>query len=238
MSVGQNVLRKEGYEKLTGAARYVDDLILDGMLFGKTIRTTIARGQIMSIDFDPAFDWSRIVIADHRDIPGENYVALIENDQPLLVESQVRHYDEPILLIAATSKNELEAAARHIHIRYHELPPVLTIEQSIDCTEVLYGRDNVFKRFLIGRGDIDEGFAAADRIIEGEYRVPHQEQLYIEPQGMIAIAGDGEITVMGSMQCPYYIHKALKQLFNLSDEKAVVIQTVTGGGFGGKEEYP
>ena len=132
MSVGQNVLRKEGYEKLTGAARYVDDLTLDGMLFGKTIRSTIARGLIKSIVFDPAYDWSRIVVADYRDIPGENYVALIENDQPLLVESEVRHYDEPILLIAASGKGELQAAARHIHIEYEELPPVLTIQESVD----------------------------------------------------------------------------------------------------------
>ena len=238
MAVGQNVLRKEGYEKLTGAARYVDDLTLDGMLFGKTIRSTVARGRIKSIKFDPLYDWSQIVVADYRDIPGDNYVALIENDQPLLVESEVRHFDEPILLIAAPSKGQLEAAARHIQIEYQDLPPVLTIQESLTGAEILYGKDNVFKRFLIGRGDIDDGFAAADRIIEGEYRVPHQEQLYIEPQGMIAVPGDGEITVMGSMQCPYYIHKALKQLFNLSDEKAIVIQTTTGGGFGGKEEYP
>ena len=68
--------------------------------------------------------------------------------------------------------------------------------------------------------------------------MPHQEQLYIEPQGMIAIPGDGSLTVMGSMQCPYYVHKAIKQLFNLPDERAIVIQTTTGGGFGGKEEYP
>jgi CO/xanthine dehydrogenase Mo-binding subunit len=114
MVVGQNVLRKEGYEKLTGTARYIDDIALDGMLFGKTIRSTVARGRIKSIKFDSAYDWSRIVIADYRDIPGENYVALIENDQPLLVESQVRHYEEPILLIAAAGKRDLEAAASHI----------------------------------------------------------------------------------------------------------------------------
>ena len=238
MAVGQNVLRKEGYEKLTGAARYIDDIALDGMLFGKTIRSTVARGQIKSIKFDPSYDWSAIVVADYRDIPGKNYVALIENDQPLLVESEVRHYDEPILLIAAATRSELENAARHIHIAYEEAPPVLTIEESLAAHELLYGTDNVFKRFLIARGDVTEGFDQADFIVEGEYRVPHQEQLYIETQGMIAIPGDGEMTVMGSMQCPYYIHKALKQLFELSDERAIVIQTTTGGGFGGKEEYP
>src|SRR6185503_16191632 len=139
---------------------------------------------------------------------------------------------------AAATKNELETAARHIHIAYEQLPAVLTIEDSLAASELLYGADNVFKRFLIARGDVDEGFSAADHIIEGEYRVPHQEQLYIETQGMIAIPGDGEMTVMGSMQCPYYIHKALVQLLDLSDERAIVIQTTTGGGFGGKEEYP
>src|SRR6185295_13760954 len=238
MAVGQNVLRKEGYAKLTGEARYVDDISFDRMMFGKTIRSTVPRALIKSIEFDASYDWSQIVIADYRDIPGANYVALIENDQPLLAQSEIRHCYEPILLIAAETKQLVEQASQHIRIEYEELAPVLSIDDSLACSETIYGSDNVFKRFLIGRGDIDEGFAAADRIIEGEYRVPHQEQLYIEPQGMIAIPGNGKLTVMGSMQCPYYIHKALKQLFDLSDEQAIVIQTTTGGGFGGKEEYP
>ncbi|HEY7910389.1 MAG TPA: xanthine dehydrogenase family protein molybdopterin-binding subunit [Blastocatellia bacterium] len=238
MAVGQNVYRKDGHEKLTGAARYVDDAALDRMLVGKTIRSHIARGRIKAITFDPAYDWSRVIRADYRDIPGKNYVALIENDQPLLAESEVRHCEEPILLIAAESKLLVEEAARHIHISYEELSPLLTIEESLACAEIIYGTDNIIKRFLIGRGDIDEGFEQADRIIEGEYRVPHQEQLYIEPQGMIAIPRGEAMTVMGSMQCPYYVHKAIKQLFNLSDEQAIVIQTTTGGGFGGKEDYP
>jgi CO/xanthine dehydrogenase Mo-binding subunit len=238
MAVGQNVLRKEGFEKLTGAARYIDDIKFDGMLFGLTVRSTVPRGRIKEIRFDPSFDWSRIVIADHRDIPGANFVALIENDQPLLAVSEIRHREEPILLIAAESKELLHEAAKHIQIDYEELPPVLSMEEALSGAQLIYATDNVFKRFLIARGDLDEGFRQADHIIEGEYRVPHQEQLYIEPQGVIAIPGDGEMTVMGSLQCPYYVHKALKQLFSLSDEKAIVIQTTTGGGFGGKEEYP
>src|SRR6185503_14383878 len=177
MAVGQNVLRKEGYAKLTGEARYVDDISFDRMMFGKTIRTTVPRARIKSIEFDPSYDWSQIVIADYRDIPGENYVALIENDQPLLAESEVRHCEEPILLIAAESKHEAEIAARHIAIEYEEAPPLLTIEEALGCDEIIYGSDNVFKSFLIARGDVDEGFRKADHIITNEYRVPHQEQL-------------------------------------------------------------
>jgi CO/xanthine dehydrogenase Mo-binding subunit len=238
MAVGQNVLRKEGYEKLTGAARYVDDIALEGMLFGKTVRSSIPRGRIKAISFDPDYDWSRVVVADYRDIPGDNYVALIENDQPLLAETEIRHCEEPILLIAAESKHEAEIAARHISIEYEEAHPLLAIEESLNCGEIIYGSDNIFKSFLIARGDVDEGFRQADHIITGEYRVPHQEQLYIETQGMIAIPAKDSMTVMGSMQCPYYVHKAIKQLFKLSDEQTIVIQTTTGGGFGGKEEYP
>jgi CO/xanthine dehydrogenase Mo-binding subunit len=253
MAVGQNVLRKEGYEKLTGTTRYIDDIKIPGMLHGKTIRSRIARGRIASISFDQGFDWSGVVVADYRDIPGRNYVALIEDDQLLLAESEVRHYDEPILLIAAESKALVEQASRRITIDYEPLDPVLTIEDALEAREIIYGDDNIFKRFLISRGDTDEAFARADAIVEGEYRLPHQEQLYIEPQGMIAIPGraydglhkpgsvdpySGQLTILGSMQCPYYVHKAVKQLFNLSDEDTVVIQTATGGGFGGKEEYP
>src|SRR5262249_33869310 len=129
-------------------------------------------------------------------------------------------------------------AAQHISIEYEELPPLLTIKEALNCGEIIYGSDKIFKSFLIARGDIYEGFRQAHHIITGEYRVPHPEQLYIANQGEIAIPAKDSMTVMGSMQCPYYIHKAVKQLFNLGDEQAIVIQTTTGGGFGGKEEYP
>ena len=75
-------------------------------------------------------------------------------------------------------------------------------------------------------------------MIDGEYRTAHQEQLYIETNGVIAVPGDGEMTVYGSLQCPYYVHKALVVLLKLPPERVRVVQTETGGGFGGKEEYP
>jgi CO/xanthine dehydrogenase Mo-binding subunit len=237
-AVGQNIPRIEGVDKLTGSARYIDDISFDGMLYGKTIRSTVPRGHIKSISFDPDFDWSRVVIVDYRDIPGPNILALIEEDQPLLAESDVRHVEEPLLLIAAEEKGLLDKVSRLIHIEYEEMEPVLTIDAALNCGQVIFGSDNVFKRFVIGRGDTDEGFTRADLIVEGEYRVPHQEQLYIEPQGIIAVPGENQMTILGSMQCPYYVHRAVKQLLNLTDEQTVVIQTTTGGGFGGKEEYP
>ena len=96
-----------------------------------------------------------------------------------------------------------------------------------------------FAHVDVGRGDLEVGFAEADLVIEGTYRVGHQEQLYIENQAMIAVPRqDGGVTVHGSCQCPYYIHRALKRSLGLTDAQAVVVQAETGGGFGGKEEYP
>ncbi len=116
---------------------------------------------------------------------------------------------------------------------------VFSLDDSVTRKHVIWGDDNVFKSFLVDKGNVDEVWTTADFIVEGEYRTGAQEQLYIENNGVVAIANKEEgVTVWGSMQCPYYVHKALVKLFGLPEEKIRVIQTETGGGFGGKEEYP
>lgn len=238
-AVGSSVHRIEGRDKVTGAARYVDDLVVPGVLHGRTVRSTIARGRIMRITMDPAFDWSGVTVADYHDIPGENVVHLIADDQPLLAELEVHHWDEPILLLAHEKAERAEAAVRAVKIDYAPLDPVLTIDESLAKKALVYGDDNVFKEIVIERGDLEHGFAAADLILEGEYRCGHQEQLYIENNGMLAErTADGGLHVRGSLQCPYYVHRAMERIFRLPSEKVRVTQTVTGGGFGGKEEYP
>jgi CO/xanthine dehydrogenase Mo-binding subunit len=91
----------------------------------------------------------------------------------------------------------------------------------------------------VARGDAKAALARAPVVVRGTYETGAQEQLYIEPQGALAVASPADgVTVWGSLQCPYYVHKALMPLFALPPERVRVIQTVTGGGFGGKEEYP
>src|SRR5207302_5833651 len=119
------------------------------------------------------------------------------------------------------------------------LRPIFTIEDSLNKKEIIWGEDNLFKSYSVEKGNVDEVWARADFIVEGEYRTGAQEQLYIETNGMIAVAiPEKGVTVWGSMQCPYYVHKALMALFGLPADKVRVIQSETGGGFGGKEEYP
>src|SRR5436190_6848524 len=246
--VGKSIPRKEGRKKVTGQALYVDDLKFDNMLHGVTVRSSIARGRIKSISFDqpPAtaggsdfIPWDEFTIVTAKDIPGENYVALILNDQAYLADEIVNHPEEPIVLLAHPDKYLLEEARRHVRIEYEEMPAVFSLQDSLAQKEIIWGEDNVFKKFLVDKGNVDDVWSQAVSIVEGEYETGAQEQLYIENNGAIAIANaDDGVTVWGSMQCPYYIHKALIKLFGLPEERIRVIQTETGGGFGGKEEYP
>jgi CO/xanthine dehydrogenase Mo-binding subunit len=238
-SVGRSIPKLEAWDKVTGAALYVDDLAVPGVLHGRTVRSTLPRARILSVTLDAGFDWSEFVVVDHRDIPGENVVALIEDDQPVLAAGETRHAEEPVLLLAHEDAERAEEAVRHARIEEEPLPAVLTVDQALAGTPRIHGDDNVLKRLLIERGEVEAAMARADRVFEGEYRVPHQEQLYIENNGMVAhFEPDGTLVVRGSLQCPYYVHKALKRVFALSDSQVRVVQTVTGGGFGGKEEYP
>ncbi len=237
--IGKSVQRKEGREKVTGAARYVDDLKFPDMLYGITVRSPAARGRIQAIQFGEDISWDEFTIVRAKDIPGKNCIALIVDDQPCLAGEIVNHAEEPILLLAHPDKYLLEEARRSVQIDIEPLPAVFTMEDSLAQKEIIWGRDNIFKSFLIEKGNVDNVWASADLIVEGEYETGAQEQLYIEPQGMIARASEAEgVTVWGSLQCPYYVHKALVQLFGLPKERIRVVQTETGGGFGGKEEYP
>jgi CO/xanthine dehydrogenase Mo-binding subunit len=239
VKIGIGITRTDAPKKLTGTAKYIDDYKLPGCLHAATLRTSIAYGRIKKIAFDPAFPWREYVIARAADIPGLNNVLFIEQDQPLLTEDKVMHPMQPILIVGHPDRAQAYEALKHITVDYDEEQPVLSIEHSLAKKRILRGEDNIFKKFLIEKGSVDEGFSRSDRIVEGEYRVPHQEQAYIENHGIAAwVEKDGTIVTHGSLQCPYYVHKALVKIFNRPPEKIRVINAFTGGAFGGKEDYP
>jgi CO/xanthine dehydrogenase Mo-binding subunit len=250
--IGTSVPRKEGREKVTGRARYVDDISFPDMLYGTTVRSTKPRGRIRALHFDPVIPWTEFTIVTAKDIPGKNCIALLIEDQPCLADEFVNHPEEAVVLLAHPDKYFLEEARRAVRIEIEPLPAIFSIEDSLARKQVIWGEDNIFKSFHVEKGDVDAAWNAADFIVEGDYETGAQEQLYIEPQGMIAQvqppgsagipASSGSalpvVTVWGSLQCPYYVHKALVRLFGLPKDRIRVVQTETGGGFGGKEEYP
>jgi CO/xanthine dehydrogenase Mo-binding subunit len=232
--VGANVERPEGRAKVTGKAMYVADLHVAGAWLGATVRADVPRGVLRGFDFAEGLEKLGVVIVGPDDVPGENVQALIVDDQPVLCGREVRHWGEPLLLVAAQDAGVLERALAAIRPRIDPLEPLLNMEMSRE----------VFKSVSIKKGDVKAAFLGAERnghvVLQGLYWTDSQEQLYIEPQGCIAWPpeSDGSITVRGSLQCPHYVRKALARCMGVALEKARVVQMETGGGFGGKEEYP
>src|SRR5439155_4708928 len=133
--VGKSIPRKEGRKKVTGQALYVDDLTFKGMLHGVTVRSSVGRGRIREISFEGDIPWNEFTVVTAKDIRdlklGENYVALILNDQPYLAEEVTNHPEEAVVLLAHHDRYLLEEARRRVRIEYEELPAIFTLEDSL-----------------------------------------------------------------------------------------------------------
>ncbi len=235
--VGKPIARVDALDKICGRARYVDDLTMPGMLYGYTIRSTRQRAKIISIQF-PALP-ADVVGVTAKDIPGKNYVALFNTDQPLLAEQVVNYIGEPIALLAGPDMEILKELANQVQIEYQEIPSIDNLEESLVGNKPpIFGQDNVFKSYAYIKGNPAQAFATSPTVISGTYRTGYQEHAYLETQGMLAFPYQSGVKIIGSMQCPFYIQKGIAPPLNLPPEMIVVEQAVTGGAFGGKEDFP
>jgi CO/xanthine dehydrogenase Mo-binding subunit len=247
--IGSSVPRSDGVAKVIGTARYVDDVRpRAGELHGATVRSRVPRGKIRAIRFDPSFDWSDVTVVRAEDVP-VNVVMTIALDQPVLASTEIRHAYEPVVLLACADRQKLARAKAAVTLDVDELPAVLDCATSLAGEEVIWSCEgfgepgtNVMKRYRITKGegesDIDAALSRSKVVLSGTYSTHHQEQLYIEPQGVIAWWEGDRVYADGSIQCPYYVHKAFLKALDVPAENIFVSQAVTGGGFGGKEEYP
>src|SRR5687767_2521339 len=138
--------RREGPAKLTGEAKYADDLVFPGAWYGATIRSTVAHARYDGYDLDPAVDWSKVAVVTASDIPGDNIVSLISDDQPVLVPvgGEIQHHAEPLVLLAAADRETLRHARQAVTIRSTALAPVFDPLAS----------DHVFAHYEIVSGDL------------------------------------------------------------------------------------
>jgi len=235
--IGDCPARPDGPAKVAGVAQYIADMVFPDAMDAAVVRSHVARGRILGIDFDPTFDWSDVIVVTAKDVPC-NEIAEIKCDQPALADDQVRHMYEPVVLLACANKAKLLRAVQRVHVRIEELPPVLTLDEALSCKQVLLGQDNVMCGYRVVLGDAKAEIEKADVVVRGTYEVGHQDQLYLEPQGCVGYWDDAGLHVVGSMQCPYFVVKALAHALRIDTSTIDVTQSVTGGAFGGKEEYP
>jgi CO/xanthine dehydrogenase Mo-binding subunit len=233
-NVGQRLRRPDAADKVRGRALYVEDLAPAGALLAGVLRSPHAYARIARLDVAAARAHPGVhAVLTAADIPGKNLIPMIQADWPVLAEGEVRHVGEAVALVAAETREALAGALAAIRVEYEPLTPALDMEQALAAGEVI-------AHWKVRKGGAAAALAAPGLVVvEGTWRTPYQEHAYIEPNGMIAAPdGMGGVVVWGSMQCPFYVQKAVASALGCDLSQARVVQTVTGGGFGGKEDAP
>ncbi len=236
-AISRPVPRPDVPEKIGGSVPYIGDIRFPGMLYARTLRSSVPRARIAAIEI-PSMPEGYFVV-DKHDVPGKNGVHMLTDEQPFFAEDKVNYVGEPILLVAGPDREEIDRILKKIRVEYEEVPPVFCEEDSGNPdVPPLFGKHDLFCEYEIKRGTVEAEFEKAALIFEDEYRTGAQEHVYIEPQGMAGVFDGERVTVYGSMQCPYYVKTALVQGLGWEEDMIRVVQTTTGGAFGGKEEYP
>ncbi len=240
-AVGAPVRRVDADDKVTGRARYLDDIVLPGMAHAALVFPGVPHANVRGVDDTRARSVEGFVATvTAADIPGENQVGCVDRDQPLLAGERVRYSGDAVAITVAESPTAAREAARAVALDLEELEGVFDAEKALmpDAPRVHEG-DNAYLQYRVHRGDVDRGFDEADVIVERTFRTNYQEHSYLEPLGALAVPEDGgTITVYGTMQCPYYVQKAVAGVLGIPLARVRIVQTVTGGGFGGKEDVP
>ena len=238
--LGKSINRPDAPGKTTGGTRFLTDIAVDNMAHGAPVYSSIPFGEYTSIDLSKAKKVDGYIdFVSAKDIPAENQIGVIVPDQPLFADKTVRFIGDSIGLVVAETHEAAIEAAKAVSISYAEKTPYYTIDESRDAEDNFIDESNLACHHKVRKGDIQKGFVESDQIIEARFKTPYQEHYYLEPQACIASPnGSDKMKILGSLQCPFYIQKAIARVFDWPYENILVEQAPTGGAFGGKEDIP
>ncbi len=254
--IGTRPIRHDGLEKVTGRAKYGADYSLPSMLHGKMLRSPYAHARIKSINCDKALALPGVkAVLTASDLPempdkmeaaGEAPVNLRHLSENLLARDKVLYDGHAIAAVVATSPHIAEEAVRLIEVEYEVLPPVMTVEDAMKSgatilNSKLRNKDegdketNVAAHIQFKRGDIEEGFASADYVVEREFKTAMVHQGYVEPHNAVAAYNaDGKATIWTSTQGSFAVRALAAAVAGVPETNLKVVPAEIGGGFGGK----
>lgn len=244
--VGKGKKRVDASAKVTGRAKFAGDVGFSDMCWVSVVRSKYPHAEISNIDVSEASKSPGVLaVLTADDVPGDNVVPVIEDDQPALVNCKARYRGEPLALVIARKREVAHRGVDKVNVDYVELPAVFDLMEALRTESVrvprkeVGERGNVFDEMIIRKGNVERGFSKSSVVVQSKYRTGRQEHAYLESQCVTAVPeGRGGMAIYGSMQCPYYVQSAVSRVLGLSLNKVRVIQQVTGGGFGGKEDIP
>ena len=239
--VGHSHLRPEAVEKVTGAALYTDDLVFDGMLYAKARRAMIPHGFLTKLDISKAKALPGVVaILTAEDIPAERSHGLVIYDWPVLVGvgERVRYVGDAIAIVAAETQEIAEQASALIEAEF-DLQPVITnpVQARQEGVPQLHEKGNLLKHIKVRKGDLEQGFADSEVILEQTFHTAITDHAFLEPECSIAVPlADGRMEIYVGSQIPYQDRTQVARVMGWPEERIRVVGQLMGGGFGGKED--
>ena len=240
-TVGHTYLRPDAMEKVNGKAIYTDDLQFDGMLYAKVRRAMIPHGFLKSLDISKAKALPGVLaVLTAEDISGENSHGLVIYDWPVMVgiNERVRYVGDAIAIVAAESQEVAERASALIEAEF-ELQPVITnpVQARQEGVPQIHEKGNLLKHIKVRKGDVEQGFAESDVILEHTFHTPIYEHAFIEPECSIAVpTADGRMEIYCGSQIPYQDREQVARALGWEEPRVRILGQLMGGGFGGKED--
>jgi CO/xanthine dehydrogenase Mo-binding subunit len=238
-TVGKPVIRKDATAKVLGEAVYTGDIKLPGLLHGKALRSSYPHALIKNINTEKAKAVSGVhAVLTAKDIPGINAFGLAIADQPVLADKKVRMMGDAVALVAAETEEIALEALDKIKVDYEPLPAYFTVDDALREDAIpIHEKGNLLQHTRVRKGNVEEGFAQSDVIIENTYQTQRVDHAYIEPETSIAFLDqEGILTVWTSTQYPFRDRRQIAPVVDLPMNRVRVIQMVTGGAFGGKDD--
>jgi aldehyde oxidoreductase len=235
--IGRSVEKKDAVAKVTGEARYTDDLFMESMLHGKVLWSPYPHAEILSIGTHVAERLPGVrAVLTARDVKGSNRFGAIMPDQPVLVETRARFIGDAIALVCADTEEAAQAALEAIKVEYRELEGIFSPERALEPdAPMIHEGGNILTDLTIRSGDVDRGFGEADVIVEESYYTPCVEHAFMEPEAAVAVASeDGGVTVWTGVQNPFDVQRQIANALGLVEERVTVVNLAVGGAFGGK----
>ena len=240
--IGQGRPPVDAAAKVTGSARYADDYAFPDLSFGATLRAGLPHARIRHIDTSRAKALPGVhAVLTHKDIPGAKNHGLVIDDWPVLCYDKVRYVGDAVAIVAAETPEITRQALDLIDVDYETLPVVAdglaSRQPDAPLVHEEWPTGNLLKHIKVRRGDVEEGFAQADFVIERTFHTPIVEHLFMEPECAIGRqTEDGRIEVYVGSQIPYADRRQIAAVLDMPEEHIRVIGTLIGGAFGGKED--
>lgn len=239
--IGKRVQRKDARSKVTGEAKYAEDIFIPNMLFGKVLRSKYPHALIKKIDTRKAKALDGVAcVLTAEDVIGTNRYGLAVNDQEVLIEKKARYCGDAIASVAAETEEIAYEALRLIDVEYEVLPVVSTIEGALrEDAPLVHERleSNIVQKTKVRKGDVEAGFQESDILLEKTFTTQCVEHAYLERECSVAdIDVDGNLIVWEPCQYPVRSRRQISKALGMSFNRVRVIQSTTGGGFGSKDD--